>query len=97
MSKSKMRKQEVGKSKPTENRAANSILNEQIHEWVKRVRDAGRIEDGEGIGTSINRVANVLTDLILQTKTGKYPREVISGVVSRVDVQASLRIALESK
>jgi len=93
VSKSKMRKYEVGKSRPTENWASNAILNEQINEWVEKVREAGKSVNGDGVRGSIDRVANVLTDLILQTKKGKTSREVISGLVSRINVQASLAIA----
>ena len=93
MSKSKMHKYELGKSKPTENRASNAFLNDQIYEWIIKVREAGKMVDGDGVNSSINRVADVLTDLILQTKRGTYSREVISGLVSRINVQASLVIA----
>ena len=48
MSKSKMRKYEVGKSRPTENRAANAILNQQIDEWTRKVREAGKHIDEMG-------------------------------------------------
>jgi len=90
MSKSKMHKQELGKSRPTENRASNAILNEQINEWVEKVIEAGNFGSGEEIGSSIDKVADVLGDLIKQTQAGKYPREVIFGLVKRIDVQASL-------
>lgn len=93
MSKSKMHKYELAKSRSTENRASNSVLNEQINEWVNKVREAGRLLDGDGVNSSIIRQADVLTDLILQTKQGKYPREVVSGLVSRINVRASLVIA----
>ena len=93
MSKSKMHKQELGKSRPTENRASNAILNEQVNEWLNKVKEAGKFLDGDGVSSSIDRVANVLTSLILQTKQGKCPREVISGLVSRINVQASLELA----
>ena len=93
MSKSKQHKYELATHKTTEDRASNAILNEQINEWVNRAIEAGRIVDGDGVNSSINRVADVLTDLILQTKKGKVSREVISGVVSRVNLRASLIIA----
>lgn len=90
MSKSKERKIILGKSRPTENRAVNAILNEQINEWVDKVREAGRMGSGETVGSSIDKVAGVLAELILQTKRGKYSREVISGVIKRVNVTASM-------
>ena len=93
MSKSKERKYELGKSRPTENRAYNSIVNQQVNEWVEKIREAGKHINGEGVNSSINRVANVLTELIVETKRGKYPREVISGVIERCNVAASLVIA----
>ena len=93
MSKSKMHKYELATHKTTEERASNAILNEQISEWIDRVREAGKIGVGEGVGTSINKVADVLVDLIKQTQAGKYSREVISGLVTRIDVKASLTIA----
>lgn len=93
MSKSKMHKRELATHKTTEVRASNAILNEQISEWVVKVREAGKFVDGDGVNSSVIRVANVLTDLIVETKLGKYPREVISGLVSRIDVVASLDIA----
>jgi len=88
-----MHKYELAKSRSTENRASNSILNEQISEWVDKVKEAGKIVEGDGVNSSINRVADVLTNLILQTKRGNYSREVISGVVNRINVRASLIIA----
>lgn len=93
MSKSKMHKYELATHKTTEDRASNAILNEQISEWITKVREAGKFLDGDGVSSSIDRVADVLTSLILQTKQGKCPREVISGLVSRINVQASLELA----
>lgn len=87
-----MRKIEVGRSKPTENRVGNVDLSEQVNGWVNKVREAGKFVDGDGVNSSINRVADILAELILQTKRGKYPREVISGVASRVNLQASLAV-----
>lgn len=93
MSKSKMHKYEVGKSRPTENRASNAILNQQVDEWTRKVREAGRFVDGDGVNSGINRVANVLTELIREIKRGNYPREVISEVIKRNNVGASLIVA----
>ena len=84
-----MRKIELGKSRPTENRAANAIFNEQINEWVEKIREAGNVGDG-GVRGTITRTTYVLLDLIRLTEQGKVPREIISGVVKRIDVQASL-------
>lgn len=95
MRKSKMHKYEIGKSRSTENRAINSILNEQVSEWMEKVKEAGRYIDGDGINSSTERVADVLIKLILQTKQDKIPREVISSLVSRMKLKASLMIAQE--
>ena len=94
MSKSKEHKYELGKSRPTENAALNSIVESQVQEWVKKIREAGKVGDG-GVRGSINDTAYILLDLIRETKEGKYPREVISKVVKRCNVEASLRIAIE--
>ena len=88
-----MHKHELAKSKTTENRAINAIINEQILEWAKKVKEAGRIDNGGGVSSSIDKVADVIVDLILQTEQGKYPREVVSGLVKRIDLKASLVIA----
>ena len=45
------------------------------------------------MNSGINRVADVLTKLILEIKRGNCPREVISEVVKRNNVRASLIIA----
>jgi len=89
MSKSKMHKYELGTHKTTEDNAERAMLNQTINEWVEKVREAGKIGDGEVRG-SITRTAYVLLDLIRLTEQGRVPREVISGLVKKVDVQASL-------
>jgi len=89
LSKSKEHKYELGRSKPTENRALNAIDNEQVNEWVAKVREAGKLGIG-GVRGTITRTAYVLIDLIKLTEQGKVPREVVSELVKRVNVQASL-------
>lgn len=84
-----MHKQELAKSRTTENRAINSILNEQVNEWVVKIREAGKVGDG-GVRGTVTRTAYVLLDLINLTERGEVPREVISETVKRVNVQASL-------
>lgn len=93
MRRSKSRKIEVGTSRPTENRAINVIFDEQITEWLGKVRQADKLLPGDGVTSSINRVVDVLIDLIKQTQDGKYSREVISGLARRQNIQASLAVA----
>jgi hypothetical protein len=95
MSKSKMHKQEVGRSRPTENAVSASIANQKINEWVNRIREAGKINQGEQLESASNRITNILIELIQQTKQGKIEREVISGVVGRLGLHQSLIKAQE--
>ena len=85
-----MRKCEIGKSRPTENRAANAIINRQVNEWVAKVDACQNIE---GIQTQINAVADVIIDLAEQIKEGKVEHEVIMQLIKRRTVTASLQIA----
>ena len=93
MSKSKMHKAELATHKTTEVRATTAILNEQVYEWVLKVREAGKLLDGDGVNSSILRQAKILMDLIEQTKAGKVDREVISELAKRVSITASLVVA----
>lgn len=92
MRRSKMHKIEVGKSKPTENRVSNAAISQQANEWVDKIREAGKVGDG-GVRGVITATAYILLDLIREIEQDKLPREVISEVVRRCDVQASLNEA----
>jgi len=92
MSKSKMHKLEIGTHRPTENRAVNANINALVNEWVNKIHEAGKLEDG-GVHGTITRTTYILLDLIADTESGKIPREVISEVVNRCNCQASLKEA----
>jgi len=91
----KAKKYEVGRNRPTENRASNAMLNESINEWVNKVRDAGKMQEGDGVQSIGDRVAGVLVNLIGEIKAGRIQREVISGVVERLGLHNSLIKAQE--
>ena len=93
MSKSKMHKAELATHKTTEVRATTAILNEQVYEWVLKVREAGKLLDGDGVNSSILRQAKILMDLIEQTKAGKVDRDVITDLTKRQNLTASLVLA----
>ncbi len=93
MSKSKMHKYELATHKTTEVRAVTSITNETVNVWLQKVREAGKYVDGDGVNTSIERVAKVLVALITETKAGRVDREVISELAKRQNITASLILA----
>ena len=93
MSKSKMHKQEVGKSRPTENRADNAMCQPLIQEWVEKIRVAeGKSESVTG---KVDAIADVLADLLRKTQRGYYTTDVIKGVVRRGNYMCSLQKAIE--
>ena len=88
-----MHKQEVGKSRPTENRADNAMSQPLIQEWVEKIRVAeGKSESVIG---KVDAVADVLADLLRKTMRGQYSTDVINGVVRRERCLASLQKAIE--
>ncbi len=91
---SKMRKLEVGKSKPTENRAGNKAVSDVVGLWVTKVREAGKMREGDGTQSNTQRIADVLVDLLTQTNNGTVDREVISELVTRVNVIVPLEWAV---
>jgi len=93
MSKQKERKRELGTHRSTENRASNSDENGVVNYWLQKVRDAERYQSGDGVHSGINRVADVLVELIKQIKDGKVEREVITKLSQRQNIQASLVVA----
>lgn len=88
-----MHKYEVGKSRPTENKATNLITNEAVSVWLQKVRNAGKFVDGDGVNAGLDRVAKVLVELIQEIKAGRVDREVISELTRRQNIGASLMIA----
>ena len=85
-----MIKYEKGRNRPTENRAANSILNQEIDKWVKKI-DAASAEGDVQYG--IKRVGEVLVELANDIREGKVDKEVFHGILSRRNVYASLLMA----
>lgn len=92
MSKSKMHKQEVGKSRPTENRASKLMVDEQVEAWLQKIRDANNPDDERA---TITGTTYILLDLIGQTKSGLVDRQVISKVVNAAKCGLSLQKAYE--
>ena len=91
---SKMRKLEVGKSKPTENREGNKDVSDVVGVWVTKVREAVKMREGDGTQSNTQRIADVLVDLLTQTNNGTVDREVISELVTRVNVIVPLEWAV---
>lgn len=85
-----MRKYEVGKSKPTENKASNAIVNQETDKWVAKIDEAAKVE---GINSKIEAGAKVLIELAEEIKVGRIDIEVFRGVLRRRNVTASLTIA----
>jgi len=85
-----MRKYEVGKSRPTENRASNAISNEVADRWVAKIDEASKVE---GIHSQIEAVAQVLIELAEEIKAGRVDIDVFKVVLRRRNVTASLQIA----
>jgi peptidoglycan hydrolase CwlO-like protein len=90
MSKSKMHKYEVGKSRPTENRASNAMSNEEATKWVAKIDEASKVE---GVQSQIQSVANVIIQLAEEIKVGRVEIDVLREVIRRRNVKASLQLA----
>jgi hypothetical protein len=84
----KARKYEIGRNRPTENRASNVMLNEQVNDWINKIRESGK--GIASVDAKIDRATDVLVSLIGLTMQGKVQREVVSCVVNRLGLTASL-------
>lgn len=88
MSKSKMRKQELGGGRTTENRAANVFTHDEVSAWLTKINEAEK--EAGGNQSSIDAVAKILVDLITQIKAGKIDQEVCTRLVRIKPMMASL-------
>uniref|UniRef100_A0A6M3LMG6 Uncharacterized protein n=1 Tax=viral metagenome TaxID=1070528 RepID=A0A6M3LMG6_9ZZZZ len=88
-----MHKYELATHKTTEVMAVNAITNDTVTVWLNKVREAGKYVDGDGVNSSIERVAKILVELINEIKAGKVDREVISELAKKQNITASLVIA----
>ena len=91
MSKSRMRKQEVGGGRSTENRASNAVIHQEVSAWLTRINEVEK--EAMGNESSIDAVAKILVDLITQTKAGKIDEEVCIRLVRTKPMAASLNRA----
>lgn len=90
-----MRKIELSTHHPTENRGIRLTINEQVDTWAIKIREAQKLQNGEGVREPILRVKDILLDLIEEVKLGIIDREVIEKVVQRQECMASLQLAME--
>jgi hypothetical protein len=93
MSKSKSHKIEVGKSRPTENRASNALTQRHVNLWYQKVVEARKNVDD--VGDQIKAVANVLFDLSECIKRGEEDVDVIVQLTQKENMKASLAILAE--
>lgn len=89
MSKNKDHKVLVGQSRPTENKALNTISSDITRVWITKIDIASRT-DGVGVRVGIDAVTKVIIDLIKEIKAGNVSRDVISELVKQRQVGASL-------
>jgi hypothetical protein len=91
MSKSKMHKQEVGKSRPTENYVTNAMTRSDAEEWVAKIDSV--IINVVGVNSQLGAVSHILVDLINLIKIGKVDEQVLLEVMRRRNVTTSLQLA----
>ncbi len=88
MSKSKQSKYEKGQSRPTENRAVNSMVSEEARKWVAKL-DACDLDIKSG--------ALVLEALIREIEAKRVADSVLEEVLKRRNVKASVKLVLERR
>jgi len=89
----KMHKHEVGKGRPTENRASNAIYGQEADKWVAKI-DAASSTFGADVPFKIKAVSDVLEELANRVAGGEIEPEVMTSVLRRRDVAASLNLMI---
>lgn len=85
----KMHKYEVGKGRPTEKKAGNAIHGQDADEWIAKIDKASNTY-GANVSFQIKAVAEILEELAKRVASGEIEPEVLSTVVRRRNVSASV-------
>lgn len=92
----KMHKYEVGKGRPTETAANNSIHNQNADYWIEKI-DKASSTYGADISFRIKAVSDVLEELAKEIRVGNIEPEVLKAVLRRRDVSASMDLLLKRR
>ena len=87
-----MIKYEKGRNRPTENRAINSVISQEVDSWVKKIDEASAQYD---VQYSIKKVAEVLTEMAIKIRANELDVEVMKGVMRRRNACASIKVTEE--
>ena len=87
-----MIKYEKGRNRPTENRAVNSILSQEVDTWVKKIDAASNQGD---VQYGIKMVGDVLVELAKEIRVGRADVEVFKGLQRRRNLSASIVLVTE--
>jgi hypothetical protein len=80
-----MHKIEVGRSRPTENKATNSFDNCSVQVWKQKIF---------ACGDNHNSIASVLVEMITLARDNKIDTAVIRQLVTELNLVCSLEIAM---
>jgi hypothetical protein len=86
MRRTKARKIELGKNKPSEVAATNAIVHDKTSVWMQRLNDCRENTEAEAI---------LLVDLFEQIKSGKVEREIFNQLTRIRPMRLSIERAVE--
>jgi precorrin-3B methylase len=84
-----MLKYEKGRNRPTEKRAINAIISQDVEKWVAKIDKAAKANIN-GADCGVEAVTTVLKELAKEIREDRVDIEVFKGVIRRRNVTASL-------
>ena len=90
--KQKTHKYEVGRNRPTETRAGNSVNGQDAEKWVAKIDEASFTE-GATVEYRVRAVADILVELAEEIRASRVDIGVFRSVLRRRNVTASLALA----